>query len=160
VTAFSQEDAPNTNSPFFFSQDGGENWTKEFDSPAGATAASSFITNDWTVSYASTSNFLYTALLRADTVALNVFRGSDPTNAASFTLLPNPTSDGPDQPWVAAITASQGPHAGKDCIYIGYNSNTGQANVLIPHQHHTNNTKLDFETSFQDSVDLLTCSPH
>jgi hypothetical protein len=93
--------------------------------------ASSFITNDWTVSYASTSNFLYTALLRADAVALNVFRGSDPTNATSFTLLPNPTSDGPDQPWVAAITASQGPHAGKDCIYIGYNSNTNQAKILM-----------------------------
>jgi hypothetical protein len=24
----------------------------------------------------------------------------------------------------------------------------------------TNNTKLDFETFFQDSVKLLTCSPH
>jgi hypothetical protein len=124
VAAFSAPDPAHPGiAPFFYSTDSGESWTLEYDIPAGPLGASGRITNDWTVAYGSTSNVLYTALLPADDESLNVLRGSDPSNPASFALLPTVLSDQPDNPWVTAITASQGPDAGKDRVYIGYNGN-------------------------------------
>jgi hypothetical protein len=122
VTAFSAADSAHPGiAPFFYSTDSGESWTVEYDIPAGLLGSSRRITNDWTVAYGRTSNTLYAAVLRADDESLNVFRGTDPSNPASFVSLPAPVPDQPDNPWVTAITTSQGPETGKDRLYIGYN---------------------------------------
>ena len=112
ITAFTPPDSGLTNSPIYFSTDGGENWSLLFDVPGNGS-------RDQTISFATTANELYMATLRSDSspIKLDVDRSNDPTSGA-FPSIENRTNL--DQPWVHAITVPSGPNAGKICTYVGY----------------------------------------
>ena len=112
ITAFTPPDAGSTNGPIYFTNDGGENWTLLFDVPGNGSV-------DQTIGFASASNELYMATLRADTspLTLNVDRGATPLTGALPSI---ETRTKLDQPWVHAITVPSGPNAGKVCTYVGY----------------------------------------
>jgi hypothetical protein len=112
ITAFTPPDAGLTNGPIYYSTDGGENWSLVFDVPGAGS-------QDQTIGFASSSNELYMATLRADTspLTLNVDRSADPTTG-TFPIIETRTPL--DQPWVHAITVPSGPNAGKVCTYVGY----------------------------------------
>src|SRR6267142_6893322 len=107
ITAFTPPDSGLTNGPVFFSTDGGESWGLKFDAPGSGSV-------DQTIGFANASNEFYMATLRADNTNLNVDRSGDPSTGP-FPILE--TRANVDQPWLHAITATNG----KDCIYVGYN---------------------------------------
>jgi hypothetical protein len=117
VTAFTPPEAGSTNGPVFFSIDGGENWSLQFDVPGGEPL-------DQTVSFASTSNELTMAVTNGgnadpnDTGKLNVLR-SDPTSGGTFPVIRKGSFF--DQPWVESATVRGGDDDGKDRVYVGYN---------------------------------------
>ena len=113
ITAFTPPDSGIANGPVFFSTDGGENWALRFDVPGG-------MPNDQTVSFGSTSNELYVAVLQDGGQQLDVMRSADPSTGASFPILE--TRPQMDQPWVEAISVTTGPDRGKDRLYVGYNN--------------------------------------
>lgn len=112
ITAFTPPDAGLTNGPIYYSTDGGENWSLLFDVPGAGS-------QDQTIGFASSSDELFMATLRADTspITLNVDRSADPTTGV-FPIIETRTPL--DQPWVHAITVPNGPNAGKVCTYVGY----------------------------------------
>ena len=114
ITAFTPPDNPQGPGPIFVSTDGGENWSLRFDVPFGEP-------NDQTVSFASTSNTLYMAIMRDDgiTKRLYVLRGTDLSTETTFPVLY--PLEKVDRPWVQAISVIGGPDTGRDRIYIGYN---------------------------------------
>ena len=116
ITAFTPPDAGLLNGPIFYSTDGGENWSLVFDAPGAGS-------RDQTIGYASSSNELFMATLRADTspITLNVDRSADP-NTGVFPIIETRTRL--DQPWVHAITVPSGANAGKVCTYVGYGDQT------------------------------------
>ncbi len=116
ITAFTPPDSGLSNGPIYYSTDGGENWSLLFDVPGNGS-------QDQTIAFASSSNELYMATLRADTspITLNVDRSADPT-AGVFPSIETRTNL--DQPWVHAITVPSGPNAGKVCTYVGYGDQT------------------------------------
>ncbi len=114
ITAFTPPDSGLTNSPIYYSTDGGENWSLLFDIAGNGSV-------DQTIGFASSSNELFIATLRSDTFALNVDRSADPT---SGTFANMESRSNLDQPWLHAITVPSGPNAGKVCTYIGYGDQT------------------------------------
>ena len=101
ITAFTPPDSGQTNSPIFYSVDGGATWQLNFDVPFGSAGGAALQTpRDQSVGFAAESPELFGAFLRVDNGDMKVFRTSDPT--APGTL---PTFDSRshiDQPWVEA----------------------------------------------------------
>jgi len=118
IMAFMSPDPGLTNGPIYYSTDRGENWSLLFDVPGNGS-------QDQTIGFASSSNELFMATLRADTspITLNVDRSADPTSGV-FPNIENPPRTKLDQPWVHAITVPSGPNAGKVCTYVGYGDQT------------------------------------
>jgi hypothetical protein len=120
ITTFTPPDPGHPYGPVFYSSDGGENWSLKFDVPGGEP-------RDQSICFASTSNELYMATLPAGTNQLDVMRSADPLIGVDFPPLETHGSigtDGPDQPWVEAISVIGGPFDGKDCLYVGYHDQT------------------------------------
>jgi hypothetical protein len=122
ITAFTSPDAGQVNAPVFASVDGGETWALRHAVPGGSSA-------DWTIAFATTSNALYLATLKRSDLTFNVDRTLDPTGNTTFTILTT-NATGFDQPWLSAISVPNGPDAGKDRIYIGYNDGSVPAGSL------------------------------
>jgi hypothetical protein len=122
ITAFTPPDSGVTNGPVYFSSDGGENWALRFDVPGNGSV-------DQTIGFASASNELYMATLRADNQNLNVDRSAHPSTGTAFSILE--TRSKVDQPWIHAISVASGPDTGKDRAYIGYNDNTVSQSATV-----------------------------
>jgi hypothetical protein len=122
VTAFTPADTGLTNSPIYFSTDGGLTWQLNFIVPFGTVPElpqEDQFPGDQSIAFATASNELYGAFTTLDDGTLKVFRTNDPT--ATDTL---PTMDPRhqvDQPWVEARTVRSGPDRGKDRLYVAYN---------------------------------------
>jgi hypothetical protein len=104
ITAFTQPDSGISNGPVYFSTDGGENWNLRFDVPGG-------MPRDQSVSFATTSNELYMAAIKAGGTQLDVMRSADPSTGATFPLI-EPERSKIDQPWMQAATVIGGPDNG------------------------------------------------
>ena len=96
ITAFTPAEPGSTNSPIYYSLDGGQTWQLNFDVPCGPSAN---MPGDQSVAFASGGTAeLFVGFLRADekqTEHLEVFRldditagGSPPTRASSNIILP------------------------------------------------------------------------
>ena len=96
--------------PLYFSSDGGENWSLEFDLPGGN------MTQDQTPSYAP-SGKMYIGLSEGNSGDLDVLRTDNPTVFPDIILKSKPI----DQPWIVATTVADGPDKGKDRLYVGVN---------------------------------------
>ena len=121
VTAFTPTEGGNTNGPFFFSSDGGENWSLMFEIPGGETL-------DQSPSFARTSNELCMGIIRSDNSRVNVIRTGNPAGGATADVIENRAFA--DQPWVDATTVIGGPDDGKDRLYVGYNDSAPRSATL------------------------------
>ena len=125
ATAFTP--SPNgsaTDSPIFFSSDGGNNW-QLMDIIAGTPV------RDQTLRFATTGGMLYAGVLwgGGSNIALinfDILRTNDFSGLTTMTVLANRKND--DQPFVQAATVPGGPDAGKDRVYVGSNDHA-PANV-------------------------------
>ncbi len=106
-----------TNSPVFYSNDGGQTWALK-DLIAGTPVL------DQTMRFATTSGFLYGGVLWGSGVYalmnFDILRTNDFSGATTMTVLANRTND--DQPFIEAATVPSGPGAGQDRIYVGSNN--------------------------------------
>jgi hypothetical protein len=106
-----------TNSPVFYSSDGGQTWALK-DLIAGTPVL------DQTMRFATTSGFLYGGVLWGSSVYslmnFDILRTNDFSGATTMTVLANRTND--DQPFIEAATVPSGPGAGQDRIYVGSNN--------------------------------------
>jgi hypothetical protein len=113
--AFTPDPMKSKFAPFYYSLDGGANWTLNAALPGGETAA------DLTLKFARLSSVLYVAMLRSDTSDLNILRSENLTTQNFDLLVQRP---GDDQPWVEATTVPD-PDAksvfGVDRVYVGSN---------------------------------------
>jgi hypothetical protein len=120
VTAFTPPDPGQTNSPIYYSIDGGLTWQLNFDVPFGLTQGPGLKTpGDQSVAFAAGGSELFGAFLRGDNSDLNVFRTADPAAPGAV-----PTFDDRpniDQPWVEARKVVGGTDDGKLRLYVGYN---------------------------------------
>ena len=121
VTAFTPTEGGNTNGPFFFSSDGGENWSLMFEIPGGETL-------DQSPAFARTSNELCMGIIRGDNQRVNVIRTGNPAGGAAVDVIENRAFV--DQPWVDATTVIGGPDDGKDRLYVGYNDSGARSATL------------------------------
>ena len=121
VTAFTPPDPGETNSPIYYSVDGGVTWQLNFDVPFGLTSGPGLKTpGDQSVAFAAGGTELFGAFLRMDNSNLNLFRSPDPTAPGAV-----PTFDARpdiDQPWVEARRVTGGTDDGKLRLYVGYNN--------------------------------------
>lgn len=113
-----------TDSPIFFSSDGGNNW-QLMDIIAGTPV------RDQTLRFATTGGMLYAGVLwgGGSNIALinfDILRTKDFSGLTTMTVLANRKND--DQPFVQAATVPGGPDAGKDRVYVGSNDHA-PANV-------------------------------
>jgi len=119
VTSFTGPAAGSTNNlaPVFYSTDSRSHWSPNYEVPGSISA-------DQTVCFASTSGELYMATLQASNQWLNIGRASDPTAAAQFTNMVQyqSSAESHDQPYICAISVTNGPDQGKDRVYVGYNA--------------------------------------
>jgi len=106
-----------TNSPVFYSNDGGLTWALK-DLIAGTPVL------DQTMRFATTSGFLYGGVLWGSSVYalmnFDILRTNDFSGATTMTVLANRTND--DQPFIEAATVPSGPGAGQDRIFVGSNN--------------------------------------
>lgn len=119
ITAFTSPQTGDINGPIYYSGDGGETWAVNDDVPGDGS-------NDQSIAFATASNQLYLATLRADAVGtqtLNVDRSLNPSVKTTFPIFESESGDY-DQPWVKAITVDHGPDKGKDRLYVGFNFNS------------------------------------
>jgi hypothetical protein len=126
-TAFTVNPAGGDTAPIFISADGGQTWTLNAIVPSGVNPRFGSATGDITVSFGGTSDKLYAGILQDTSNPKDSpmdFLRTDQFNSSALMkkLL---TRDGPDQPYTHATTISNGPHAGKDALYIGSNSADG-----------------------------------
>ena len=118
ATAFTPSpNASSTNSPIFYSNDGGNTW-KLIDIIAGTPV------RDQTLRFSSASGTLYAGVLwgPGNNIALinyDILRTTDFTGINPMTRLARRQND--DQPFVQAATVPAGPGAGQDRIYVGSN---------------------------------------
>jgi len=118
ATAFTP--SPNlsaTNSPVFYSNDGGLTW-KLMDIIPGTPV------RDQTMRFATESGVLYGGVLwgfgsSTSTINFDILRTNNFSGATTMTVLANRKND--DQPFVQAATVPSGSDAGKDRIYVGSN---------------------------------------
>ncbi len=100
--------------PIFFSQDGGQTWV------LNSIVPSNISTGDITSKFGTTTNWLYTGILRIPaatgaTLTMDIFRTN---NVAGTALMPQlQTRNSPDQPYAYAAT----PPDGIDRMYVGNN---------------------------------------
>jgi hypothetical protein len=117
-TAFTPSpNASSTNSPIFYSKDGGNTWSL-MDIIAGTPV------RDQTLRFATTGGMLYAGVLwgTGSNIALinfDILRTNDFSGLTTMTRLAQRQND--DQPFVQAATVSSGPDVGKDRIYVGSN---------------------------------------
>jgi hypothetical protein len=106
-----------TNSPVFYSGDGGLTWALK-DLIAGTPVL------DQTMRFATTSGFLYGSVLWGSSnyalMNFDILRTNDFSGATTMTVLANRTND--DQPFIEAMTVPSGPGVGQDRIYVGSNN--------------------------------------
>ncbi|MDV3294017.1 MAG: hypothetical protein LYZ70_07075 [Nitrososphaerales archaeon] len=105
--AFTYDPLKSKYAPFYYSLDGGDNWTLNAALPGGEA------TGDLTLKFGESSGVLYVGMLRSDSGDLNVLRFEDFTTQ-NYDLLIDRTDD--DQPWVEATTALN-----TDRVYVGSN---------------------------------------
>jgi hypothetical protein len=108
--------ARSTNSPVFYSDDGGLTWALK-DLIEGRPV------RDQTVRFSSRGGNLYAGVLIGpggiSTINFDVLRTNDFTGLTTMTRLARRQND--DQPYVEATTVPAGPDAGKDRAYVGSN---------------------------------------
>jgi hypothetical protein len=106
-----------TNSPVFYTNDGGQTWALK-DLIAGTPVL------DQTMRFATTSGFVYGSVLwGSSSYALmnyDILRTNDFSGATTMTVIAHRTND--DQPFIEAATVASGPGAGQDRIYVGSNN--------------------------------------
>ena len=106
-----------TNSPIFWSNDGGSTWSL-IDIIPGTPV------RDQTVRFAATTGNLYAGVLwgtggSISTINFDILRTDSFSGLTTMTLLAQRQND--DQPFVQAMTVPTGSDAGKDRIYVGSN---------------------------------------
>jgi ASPM-SPD-2-Hydin domain-containing protein len=116
-TAFTPSPSVGSNSPIFYSNDGGNTWSL-IDIIAGTPV------RDQTLRFASTSGTLYAGVLwgTGNNIAFinfDILRTNDFSGLNVMTRLARRQND--DQPFIQAATVPSGPGAGKDRIYVGSN---------------------------------------
>jgi hypothetical protein len=118
ATAFTPSpNAGSTNSPVFYSTDGGNTWSLK-DLIAGTPV------RDQTLRFATSGGYLYAGVLwgGGNNIALinfDILRTNNFSGLTTMTVLAQRTND--DQPFVQASTVPSGPSAGNDRIYVGSN---------------------------------------
>jgi hypothetical protein len=112
-----------SSAPIYVSLDGGKKWhlRKSVPSTAGATTPTGDITLFFSRTRAGSTNVLYTGILHAPDYSMNVLRTQDFRLSTPMTLLDTRTNN-VDQPHTQATTVPQGPDAGKDRLYVGFNN--------------------------------------
>jgi hypothetical protein len=115
--------------PIYVSVDRGEHWwlATNVPSTAGATTPTGDITLHFSRKRVGTTNVLYTGILHAPDYSLNVLRTHDFRVSTPMTLLDTRTTN-VDQPHTQAATVLNGPDAGKDRLYAGFNNGYGGVN--------------------------------
>lgn len=122
ITAFTPTEGGNPNGPFFYSSDGGENWSLRFEIPGGETG-------DQSPAFGRTSNELYIGTLFGGSNShLNVIRTGNPAAGNPADVIENRSFA--DQPWVEATTVVGGPDDGKDRVYVGYNDSSPRSATI------------------------------
>ncbi len=116
-TAFTPSPSVGSNSPVFYSNDGGNTWSL-IDIIAGTPV------RDQTLRFASTSGTLYAGVLwgtgsNIAFINFDILRTNDFSGLNVMTRLARRQND--DQPFIQAATVPAGPGAGKDRIYVGSN---------------------------------------
>jgi hypothetical protein len=120
ITAFTPPDNGLTNSPIFYSLDGGATWQLNFDVPFGFQAGAALeAPGDQSIAYAAAGTELFGAFLRHDNGDLEVFRTGDVTAAGTLSTFDERRQI--DQPWVEARQVVGGADDGKLRVYVGYN---------------------------------------
>jgi len=122
ASAFTPDPMKSTTAPIFVSSDGGSTWDLATIVPAGGPR-----TSDITLRFATSTNMLYAAILRPNTLTMDILR-TDASSLLKGKLLAVMTTlveRGPaDQPWVEAATAIGGTGTGRDHVYVGNNDLT------------------------------------
>jgi hypothetical protein len=112
-----------TNSPVFYSNDGGQTWALKDLIGSGPV-------RDQTLRFATQGGMLYGGVLWGTggigSITFDILRTNDFSGATTMTVLAHRTND--DQPFIQAATVPSGPNAGKDRIYVGSNDHA-PANV-------------------------------
>src|SRR5262249_8274417 len=132
ITAFTPPDNGLSNSPIYYSIDGGATWQLNFDVPFGLSAAGLRTPGDQSVAFSADGDELFGAFLRGDNGKRKALHTDE--LAAADVL---PTFDERrkiDQPWVEARKVPSGADAGKLRLYVGYNDDgtgSGQASATV-----------------------------
>ena len=100
-----------TRGTYWFSTDGGANWTLNSVVPGGTAL---FPTHDMSVRFGGTSGVLYAGILRGDTGDLAILRTPKFTGPNPMDILVTRVND--DQPWVETATVE-----GTDRVYVSSN---------------------------------------
>jgi hypothetical protein len=116
ATAFMLTPGGSPNGPLLVSTDGGTTWTTENVIPSTAGGLNTF---DVTIRFNSAGTAFYAALLRDNTVNLEIQRTTDLTFATPLATLNTPR--GTDQPYIFAQTVVGPPDAGQDRLWVGNN---------------------------------------
>ncbi|MBV6472165.1 MAG: hypothetical protein JPMHGGIA_00418 [Saprospiraceae bacterium] len=120
-SAFTPNLVGSTNAPIYVSVNGGQTWLLNSIVPSqSATTGTGDITNR----FGTTSNWLYTGILRRPTAAgasttMDILRTNNFLGATAMQQLS--TRNSPDQPYVQAATVQSGAGIGADRLYIGNN---------------------------------------
>jgi hypothetical protein len=107
-----------TRGTYFFSTDGGANWTINNIVPGGTALLP---TGDISVRFGGSTGVLYAGILRGDNGNLAILRTGDFAGAAAMDILVDRPTD--DQPWVETATV-----AGQDRVYISSNDTSQRPN--------------------------------
>ncbi|MBP9211075.1 MAG: hypothetical protein KBF37_12230 [Saprospiraceae bacterium] len=120
-SAFTPNLVGSTNAPIYVSVNGGQTWLLNSIVPSqSATTGTGDITNR----FGTTSNWLYTGILRHPTAAgasrtMDILRTNNFLGATAMQQLS--TRNSPDQPYVQAATVQSGAGLGSDRVYVGNN---------------------------------------
>jgi hypothetical protein len=128
ATAFTPNPAGGDRAPYYISLDGGNSWTLNSVLPSGVAQFEGQMfgseTGDITAAFSGSGDRLYASILQ-DTTNINDHPMDFLTTlnfAGSALMTRIGGREGADQPYAEAATASSGPNAGKDVLFIGSNA--------------------------------------
>jgi len=119
--------SPGSKAPIYVSTDGGLHWRLNPILPFNNTQTG---TGDITLRFGSSSNVLYVAALKktgsgsSASYELKILRSLDFTSRSLMEYLVD-SDEAVDQPWVQAMSASDGAGASQDRVYVGYSDLNG-----------------------------------
>jgi hypothetical protein len=121
ASAFTPDPGASGSGPIFVSTDGGNTWSLNVVLPGGNR------TVDVTLRFATSSNVLYSGIMRLDNTNMDILRKANFLAPGNMDILVDRANE--DQPYVEAATTDGGAGVQNDRVYVGHNDFNAPASM-------------------------------